>query len=30
MSWQRFEELLKQFYPLPPPRVVHSIYAAKS
>ena len=30
MSWARFEELLKRFYPFPPARVVHSIYAAKS
>ena len=29
LSWARFSELLKRF-PFPPPRVVHSIYAAKS
>jgi RNA-directed DNA polymerase len=30
MSWQRFGELVKQYYLFPPARVVHSIYAAKS
>ena len=30
MSWQRLEELIKRYYPFPPARVVHSIYAAKS
>ena len=29
LTWMRFTELLKRF-PFPPPRVVHSIYAAKS
>lgn len=28
MPWERFERLLKR-YPLPPPKVVHSIYAAQ-
>jgi RNA-directed DNA polymerase len=30
MTWARFEELLTRFYPIPPARVVHSVYAAKS
>jgi RNA-directed DNA polymerase len=30
MTWARFEELLTRFYPLPPAKVVHSVYAAKS
>jgi RNA-directed DNA polymerase len=30
MPWQRFEELIERYFPLPPAKVVHSIYAAKS
>src|SRR5271165_3775765 len=30
MSWQRFEELIERYFPLPAAKVVHSIYAAKS
>ena len=27
MPWKRFQEILKRF-PLPPPRIVHSVYAS--
>ena len=30
MTWQRFEELIERYFPLPPAKAVHSIYAAKS
>ena len=30
MTWARFEELLTRYSPIPPARVVHSVYAAKS
>jgi group II intron reverse transcriptase/maturase len=29
MSWERFSILIRDYFPLPPARVVHSIYAAK-
>ncbi|MDD2708474.1 MAG: group II intron reverse transcriptase/maturase, partial [Verrucomicrobiae bacterium] len=29
LNWERFGEMIEQFMPLPIPRVVHSIYAAK-
>lgn len=30
MTWERFGKLLGEHLPLPPPKVVHSIYKAKS
>jgi hypothetical protein len=30
MDWARFHELLDKHYPLPPARIVHSVYAAKA
>ena len=30
MTWERFGKLLSEHLPLPPPKVVHSIYKAKS
>ena len=29
LTWEKFNQMLKVHYPLPPPKVVHSIYAAK-
>ena len=30
MTWQRFEQLIERYFPLPPAKAVHSIYVAKS